>query len=457
MQTQTPVVLPPARANHERGPVSRPRLRMAPGMFRRLIERSSPVIATPDPSNSPLAKWARSADPWFQFGSIQAPPRTVLIIRTDSTGDLVMTLPLLSALRSAWPQARITLLTRSDLLRSGALVDEVIAWPGAKPWGGSLFAQFRYWLLGRRLLHRTRPLRGRFDLAILPRRDPEAFGTRYVACTAARRVVGFDPADRLAHPGEVDERDLLTDRVGSGDPLTHVLRHSERLATAMGVTITPDAYDAPALALIGPAEHAAARSILSPLAPSTGPLIAVHLGTGQTRRDWPAASYAAAINTVHQRVGVRVVLIGDVTGRTLAEEFASAVDPCVPLVSAVGRGYELALLAGSDLYLGGVGDAMHLASSVATPCVAVSGQSLNGNPVGADAVNRIGPWSSGSRVVAPSDPAPGCADECQAEAAHCVLGVSAGSVSRVMIEVLTGFTPSLPRQVSRAEAGLTTA
>ncbi|MCE0535600.1 hypothetical protein LWF15_08760 [Kineosporia rhizophila] len=361
--------------------VRRPRCRVSPGNFRRLIERFSPVVET---------------------GAVEASPRSVLVIRTDEVGDLAMTLPLLTSLRSAWPLARITLLTRGsrgEMMRGGALVDEVIAWPDLEStWSGSLSGQVRCWRLGRRLLHHSRPLHGRFDLAILPQPDAEPFGTRYVACTAALRVVGFDPADCFSG----DERGLLTDPVSPGDPQTHALRHSERLASALGITITPDTYDAPGLALIGPADRAAARSLLSPLAPSPGPLIAVNL----TARDWPPQSCAAVVNAVHARVPVRLALIGETSS---PEDFLRTLDPSIPLVSAIGRAHPrtlLALLADSDLFLGGAGDEMHLASSVATACVVV------GDPPAASA----GPWSAGSQVV------PG------------------SGVSQAVLEVLTGLS-----------------
>ena len=399
--------------------VRRPRCRVSPGHFRRLIERLSPVVEPVDPGNSPLAKWARTtaggavlpqpASRLFQPGALKAPPRSVLVIRTDEVGDLATTLPLLTAARSAWPQARITLLardSRGEIMRGGALVDEVVTWPverAGKAWTGSLPDQFRCWRLGRRLLHHSRPLRGRFDLAILPQRDAEPFGARYVACTAALRVVGFDPTGH-GGPAAWDERDLLTDPVRSGEPQTHALRHSERLASAMGITITPDAYDAPGLALIGPADRAGARSLLSPLAPSPGPLVAVHLATG----DWPPESCAAAINAVHARVPVRLALIGE-TGSP--EDFLRTLDPSIPLVSTIGRAHPrtlLALLADSDLFLGGAGDAMHLASSVATACVVVADPSA--------AASSAGPWSAGSQVV------PG------------------GGVHQAVLEILTGLS-----------------
>nr|WP_269326528.1 glycosyltransferase family 9 protein [Kineosporia mesophila] len=352
------------------------------------------------------------------------------------------------------------------------MVDDVVTWP-ARPWRESLAGQLRCWRFARRLLRRARPAQGRFDLAVLPRRDAEHFGARYVAAAAADRVAAFDPADRLGPIGSIGqerERDLVSDLVCAGEPLTHVLRQGERLAAALGVTITPDAYDAPGLALIGPSDHAAARTLLSPLtapAPATGPLVAVMLNSPHARGSWPG--YAEAVNQVHQRLGIRVVLLGGPDDEQLGDDFIRTLNPSVPIVSAVGRAplrTTLALLASSDLYLGGIGDAMHLACAVATPCVAVTCHPAGGNPADDDAPNRIGPWSADSRVVGPARPAAGCQDTCVSDVAHCITGVGTALVARTVADVLLGLTsravvptaPQVPQQARHAEqAGFATA
>lgn len=427
--------------------------RLPPRAFRRLIERTSPVLAAPGrvPSETDLPGYERGLTGPGLGGLVEVcrPPRSVLIVRTDELGDLAMTLPLLTALRAAWPQARVTFLARddqADLLRGGALVDEVVGWPDPVTRGDSPAGQFRCWRLGRRLLHRTRPLPGRFDLAVLPARETERFGARYVACTAARRVVGFDPAASPGAPGEAAERDLLSEPVRVGDPNDHALRHAERLAEVLGVRLTPDAYDAPGLAVIGPAERERARCLLSPLVvaspASAGPVLAVDPGAWQARGIWPAAAYAEAVGAVHDRTPVRVLLLGRPGDRDLADAFTAALKPSVPLVSAVGRAgprVQAALLAECAVHLGGVGDTMHLACAVATACVTVSGHPAPGVPDAADAPERVGPWSVGSRVIRPDAPAgTGCADGCTAGSPHCITSIGVPQVTRAVLAVLAG-------------------
>jgi len=307
---------------------------------------------------------------------------------------------------------------------------------------------------------------------VLPGIAVQESAARYVACTAALRVVGFDPADRLGRPGEAEERDLLSDPVRSEDPAAHALRRHEQLAAAIGVAIGTEAYAAPGTAVISAVERQRAAGLLSPLvaasARSSGPLLAVAPGAVTARGRWSPAAYAAAVSAVHARLPVRVLLLGPAGDRSAGEQFARALAPTVPLVSAIGRAgprVAAALLADSAGLLGGVGDTMQVAAAVGTACVAVSAHPVGSSPVAVDGPDRVGPWSPGSRVVRPTGPAQtDCGDGCLASRAHCIEAVPAAEVVTAVLEMLTRPTPSepsgaercavLPTQPSRSSSGL---
>src|ERR1700743_697963 len=60
---------------------------------------------------------------------------TIIISRTDAIGDVVLTLPVAAALRSAYPDARILFMGRSyteDVINACENVDEFINWDQLK-------------------------------------------------------------------------------------------------------------------------------------------------------------------------------------------------------------------------------------------------------------------------------------------------------------------------------------
>ena len=79
-------------------------------------------------------------------------PRSILILKPSSFGDIVHTLPAVARLRARWPESRISWLVNpewSPLLRGNLIVDEVVIFPRQdfRGWGGPL--RFRRWLRER--------------------------------------------------------------------------------------------------------------------------------------------------------------------------------------------------------------------------------------------------------------------------------------------------------------------
>lgn len=365
-------------------------------------------------------------------------PRSVLVVRTDEIGDMVLTAPLLVAMRETWPQALITLVAEpgpATLLAGTTLVDEVVTWRPAARGHNSFVAQAHAWSFARRHLRRRD-----VDLAVLPRRDMENGPARYIASASGAKVVaGFDPLDRPHLERERAEAALLTVAVPSGHAPVHEVEHGRRLRAALGVALSPGDEDRPGLAVFNEADHVAAAEILRPLLRADGPLVGVCLGAGHPKREWPAAHYAAAVHSLAQQRDVRVVLIGGPNDGAAAAAFRAVLPMGVPVVDAVGRTSlrtSLALLHRSDVYLGGDTGTMHMASSVGTPCVVLSCHPATGSATSTHSPERFGPWSSGSHYLQPALPAGDCSTECVAPAAHCIATITVDSVVAALTSVL---------------------
>lgn len=105
---------------------------------------------------------------WTKLTSLPKQPNSILVMRFDHAGDMVMTLPMFAALRACFPQAKISVLCRpfvKELVENDAHVDEVLVWP--VPWferdvsPGWLKTVLFLW-----------SLRNRFEVVIEPHADP---------------------------------------------------------------------------------------------------------------------------------------------------------------------------------------------------------------------------------------------------------------------------------------------
>jgi len=386
-----------------------------------------------------------------RLGLLPRPPessgRSVVVIRTDEIGDMAMTVPYLRALRQAWPRVRISLIARpgpAALIRGSTLVDEVLDWEPLPGRQDTVLGQIRSLNYAREVLRRVDPPGGLFDLALLPRWDFEDRGARQIAAAVAVRSVGFDTTDRPASRRDNAEARLLTHPVCSGDATAHELQHTRRLAAAVGVSIDEHAYHRPGLSLIDGAEQDWAQGVLDRL-PSIegGRDLVLALGAGAAKRRWSPEHYAAVVAAVHRRTPVRVILVGGPDDTAAAQRFRTAgLDapgqqaPMTDLTGRTSLRQTLAVCAAATAYLGGDTGTMHLASSVGVPCLVVSCHPDDGDPRSANAPNRFGPWSPGSRQVRPQTALPGCHGQCWAEEPHCIETVTESEVTRQLLDVL---------------------
>lgn len=295
--------------------------------------------------------------------------RRVCLIKPSALGDIVQSLPVLAALRARWPDAHLAWVVSrplAGLLATHPDLDEVIVFDRRARGIGRLQAPWTLW----------RQLRGgRFDLAI----DLQGLlrsGLMTRATGAARRVGFADAREGAAW--------AYTDRVPiPREPHSAVLRYW-RLAQAVGCEGSPPA---PRLG-IGERERQFAATALAGLA---RPILAVHPGAAWPTKRWPLASFAALARRAQAERGASIVLLAGPGEGELARAIAAQLDQATNLAEQTNLLELAAVLAASDVFVGGDTGPMHLAAAVGTRVVALFTCT---DP------RRAGPYGAGHRVVA---------------------------------------------------------
>jgi heptosyltransferase II len=293
---------------------------------------------------------------------------TRLVVRTPNwLGDIVMALPAIAAVRAAHPDAHLVLAAPAAFAAFCAAVPGV---DGVVPLSGS----------GIRAIgdHARALTAGGFDVAIL-------FTNSFASALAAARA-GI--AERWGY--DLDWRDRLLTRAipakprrprGRSDPgvgpSPHHSAYYLRLVASLGMPPAPGpaaaAVDVPAPAIVQ------ARALLDAagLAPGTR-LVGFAPGAayGSAKR-WPPERVADAIARL-AAAGVRAVMVGAPADREIARAIQSALDPAVrpsvvDLVGATDVATLMAVLARCDVVVANDSGAMHVASAVGRPVVAIFG------------------------------------------------------------------------------------
>ena len=290
-----------------------------------------------------------------------ASARTILAVRLDTLGDVLMTTPAIRALREARPGRRVTLMTSSFGAEAGRLVDEVddvivydAAWlkaTPARPDGA----------IDRAMLANLR--RRRFDAAVI--------FTVYSQNPLPSATVCFlaDIPLRLAHCHE-NPYQLLTEWVLDPEPHDRV-RHEVRRQLDLVATVGCRTGDERLSLRVSPAARQAARRRLDAAGVDRSrEWVVVHPGARAASRRYPPEAFASACRGLVAERGCQVVFTGDASEAEVIDDVRAAMQgPAVSVAGAMPLEELAALIAEAPLLISNNTGPVHIAAAVGTPVV----------------------------------------------------------------------------------------
>jgi heptosyltransferase I len=297
----------------------------------------------------------------------------ILIVKLGSIGDIVHTLPVLSAIRKGLPGADISWVVErrsAEILRDNPFVDRLIEvdtkalrrWPMS---GETLLAP-------RQQLRRLRA--SSFELAI----DFQGLlkSAMIARLSGARRSVGFAPP-ALREPAS---RFLLSKTI-QVPPRTHVINKNLILARgALGIAV-PDRPEELEFAIATGPEHE--REAEEAARGANDAYAILNPGGGWPTKLWSAERFGALADRLWAEHGLHALVTYGPGERALAERVvASSRTGRSRAVSLSLKGF-YALARGARLYVGGDTGPTHLAVAAGAPVVGLFGPTewwRNGSP-----------------------------------------------------------------------------
>ncbi|MGV1098494.1 putative lipopolysaccharide heptosyltransferase III [Thiovibrio sp. JS02] len=294
--------------------------------------------------------------------SIQGEPRGILLIQLGDIGDVVLTMPVIRALRENYPQATLVVAVwakAAELLDDCPWIDQVIAVRKEKrPLWEELRQQREFF----------RQLRGfRFDLAIDLRTGTRGAIMAYLS--GARQRLGF-----YAEDGKLWRNRIFTSLLRQEyTPGRHVVDYLLCLPEAFGVVArerTPelsvsDEKSSRVDALLGEAVAEPGR-----------PLVAVQPFSLWQYKEWGREKYIALIRWLLKEYNAVVLVTGSAAEQGRAEEIARNCGPgCHNFAGRTSIGLYAALLKRCRLFIGVDSAGLHIAAAVGTPTVSIFGPS----------------------------------------------------------------------------------
>lgn len=276
-------------------------------------------------------------------------PRAILVVRFSSIGDLLLTTPLLRAIRTRHPDSRITFVVRDDMadtLRTNPRITDLVTFRRGESLTGLAAALRAVAWTDRLDLHGS--LRSRL----------------------LRQLVG---GRWTGYPKRRARRQLLIATHGRrGGNLGHVA--DRYFAAARHLDVAPDG--GPPEFFVSPAAVAGADAFLRQhRLGGERPLLAFAPGAAHFTKRWPEAHWQALATRL--AASHDIVVLGGRAEEAIASSLAAAAGPAA--ASAAGRftldGSAALLRRASTLVSGDTG-LLHLATAVATPVVGLYGPTV---------------------------------------------------------------------------------
>jgi heptosyltransferase-2 len=283
-------------------------------------------------------------------------PQEILVRGPNWTGDLIMATPGFRALRSGFPEARLTLHLREELhpLVAGARwFDEVLPLESYRKGTAALIRE------GRSLRRRH------FDLGVCL---PDSFSSALLMrLGGVRRIVGYRRNGRgalLHHP-------VVPPRTGGRRLMIPREQHVLGLIESLGCPARGTELELH----VTEAEEAEAGQRLEGGGVRGGEAIAV-LAPGASygpSKIWPPASFARVGDEL-AAAGASVVLVGAPGERELCGQVLSAMEePAVDLTGELGLGALKAVVRRARVLICNDAGTRHIAAAFGTPCVVLMG------------------------------------------------------------------------------------
>ena len=285
----------------------------------------------------------------------------ILIIKLGAIGDIIHTLPALSAIRKRFPDAEISWVAEqrsAEILRDNLLIDHLIEVDTRSMRGGRAIEKIL--TEGKTQIKILR--QHRFDIAI----DFQGLLKSGVIAklSGAKRRWGYSRRD-LREPAA---RVFYTDTAEIPE-MTHVARRSLALAgAALGVDLTTASIEFP---IFTTDEH---RDEADAIIDRVGPNFAIlNPAGGWVTKLWHAEKYGKLADMLWTDLGLRSVVVSGPNESELAAqvEAASASGKVISIQPSLKGFFELAKRAG--VYVGGDTGPTHLAIAAGAPVVGIFG------------------------------------------------------------------------------------
>ncbi|MDQ1336021.1 MAG: hypothetical protein QG552_2971 [Thermodesulfobacteriota bacterium] len=286
--------------------------------------------------------------------------RKILIIRTAYIGDVILTLPILSPLKRLFPQAEISFLTTrraKEILDTNPYVDKIISYDAFWFYKNSARSAFADYIRLLRLIRSES-----YDLVIEARGD-----IRDISLLAYLSKSGYRVSYSVGGGG------FLLTHIVPFRKIEHKIRYHMDIAKYLGCEEAPIEWD---MYLTGDEKHLAGRVLVEKGVHRERLIAAIHPGGRKELKRWHPEGFACVADRLSEEWDASVIILGGPDEVDIAKRVAeSSRCRTFMLAGETTLRSMAAILERCDLFICNDSCALHIASMIGVPTVAIFGPS----------------------------------------------------------------------------------
>lgn len=286
--------------------------------------------------------------------------KNILVVRTDRIGDVVLTTPVLEALRKSYPAARITMMVTpgtKDIVEGNPFINEVIVFDKRGKEKGIV----NFW----RFVHRIREKK--FDLVLNYHLKVRTNFMLFHAGIPNR--IGFKN-NKFGF--------LLTEQYP--DPRTDGNRHEAEYCLDLLKYIGIETKEFHVhVSVNGESEKWVEEILKQHGITEREKLFAIHPGASCISKRWPPERFAEVADLISKKYNAKILLVGAGDNQLIAREvLLSMKQPVIDFTGKTSVGHLISLLKRCSLLISNDSGPVHLAVGVQTPVISIFGRNQPG-------------------------------------------------------------------------------
>ena len=285
--------------------------------------------------------------------------KRILIVRTDRIGDVLLSTPVIKAMRDSYPDAYISMLVSpyaKDIVEGNPYLDEAIIYDKD--------GKHKSWW--RSLKFASNLKKKRFDLSLILHPTNRAHLITFFAGITKR--IGYDRKLGL----------LLTDKIKHSKQLgeKHELEYNLDLLRYLGIEPKDKGLFMP----IRPESEQWAQELFRQEGiKNSDKLLAIHPGASCPSKVWPNERFAELADGLAQRYGFRVAVVAGPKDIALAQNVIKHMrNPAINLAGRISVSQLASVLKRCQLFISNDSGPVHIASAIGTPVISIFGRSQKG-------------------------------------------------------------------------------